>query len=61
MCLKNKKQLFILLDYKEGVGLFGNPAFESFRTGFKLLFHLGECLSYVKLFPDSIHILLGMS
>lgn len=61
MCLKNKIQLFILLDYVEGVGLFGNPVFESFRAGFKLLFRLGECLSCVKLFPNSIHILLGMS
>lgn len=54
-------QLFILLDYVEGVGLLGNPVFESFRAGFKLLFHLDECLSCVKLFPSSIHILLGMS
>lgn len=35
--------------------------FLSFRAGFKLLSCLGEYLSCVKLFPDSMHILLEMS
>ena len=57
--IENKIQLFILLGYVKGVGFFGNP--KSFRAGFKLLSRLGEYLSRVKMFPDSIHILLEVS
>lgn len=57
--IENKIQLFILLGYIKGVGFFGNP--KSFRAGFNLLSRLGEYLSRVKLFPDSIHILLEVS
>jgi len=61
MCLENKIQLFILLDYVKGAGNFGNPVFESFRAGFKLLSHCGEYLSHIKLFPESMHLLLEIS
>lgn len=61
MSTENKIQLFILLNYVKQLGIFGNPVFESFRAGLKLLSHLGEYLSRVKLFPDSMHILLEIS